>query len=168
MWHLRWNTLRKLLNEIASDFLRAGRTEWKCDMVLAGQASRISAYAQHRALVNGASSNQNSTLTKPFLTICSSATHYVRTLQGSTSFTSLNGGYFRFWVSSFLRSYCTLVTKILKEKKRAYGLEQLPLTTVWDKLMLTCAQDKPMLTHHALNWNWACSEVTYIDIVRKN
>jgi hypothetical protein len=93
-----------------------GLTEWKCDTVLADQASHISAYAKHRALVNGTSSNQKSTPTKPFPTICSSATHCVRTLHGSTSLTSLNDGYLRFWVSTILRSYCKMVTKVLTER----------------------------------------------------
>jgi hypothetical protein len=63
-------------------------TEGKCDTVLAGQVSHMSAYAKHRALVNGTS--------KPFTTICFSATHYVRTLHGSTSLTRHDDGYLSF------------------------------------------------------------------------
>jgi len=80
-----------------------GLTEWKYDTVLAGQVSHMSAYAKHRALVNGT--------TESFTTLCSSATHYVRTLRGSKSLTRLNDGYLSFWSSSILCSYVTLVTK---------------------------------------------------------
>jgi hypothetical protein len=84
-----------------------GITEWKCDTVLAGQISHMSAYAKHRALVNGT--------TKPFTTLCSSTTHYVRILHVSTSLTRLNDGYLSFWASNILCNYVTLVTKVLEE-----------------------------------------------------
>jgi len=84
-----------------------GLTEWKCDTVLAGQVSHMSAYAKHRVLVNGMKNN--------FTTLCSSATHYVGTLHSSTSLTRRNDGYLSFWASSILCSYFTLVTEVLKE-----------------------------------------------------
>lgn len=46
-----------------------GLTEWKYYTVLAGQVSHMSAYAKHRALVNG--------MKKPFTTLFSSATHSI-------------------------------------------------------------------------------------------
>ena len=61
-----------------------GVNEWECGTVLVGQVSNMSAYAQHRALVNDT--------TKPFTTLCSSAIHYVRTVHVSISFTCFNEG----------------------------------------------------------------------------